>query len=252
MTQRGFGIAAAIDPDFVEPLAVAAEAAGYATFWTNDTPGAEGLAVLGKVARVTSRIRLGVGVIPLDRRSPADIVAAIEADEVPIDRLILGVGSGGRHKGSLELVRDGLEELQRLTACRTAVGALGPKMIELSGRSNAALLNWMTAAWVESAAAGLRAAGGTEIISYVRTALPESRALLEKEAARYTAVPAYGRHFDRMGVAAFDTSAFGDADAIQAKLATFDGVLDETVVRSIVGESTLAANLALLEAAAPR
>ncbi len=251
MGQRGFGIAAAIDPDFIEPLAIAVEEAGYTTFWTNDTPGADGLAVLGRAARVTSKIRLGVGVVPLDRRSPQEIVAAIAESRIPADRLMLGIGSGGTHTGSLDLVRDGLHQLRELTSCSVAIGALGPRMIALAGESDAVLLNWLTPQWIESSTESLRETKGTELIGYVRTALLEGEAVLRREADRYSSVPAYGRHFERMGVSAFGTCACGDEGVIQAKLAEFDALLDETVVRAIVGASSLDANLALLRAAAP-
>ncbi len=39
MTKRGFGIAAATLSALIAPLAAAAEANGYDTFWVNDTPG---------------------------------------------------------------------------------------------------------------------------------------------------------------------------------------------------------------------
>ncbi len=252
MTHRAFGIAAAIDASLVEPLAVAAEQAGYDTFWTNDTPGADGLAVLGKAARVTSTMRLGVGVIPLDRRSPEEIAAAVAAEELPLDRLILGVGAGGQHQGSLDLVRAGLRALKSMVSCPLAVGALGPRMIALTGEeADAVLLTWQTPDSARAAAADLRRQGGIEIIEYIRTALTAGEAVLRREADRYAALPMYARHFERIGLAAFDTCAFGSPEAIQATLAGFDGTLDEAVVRAIAAEQTIESYLAVLQAAAP-
>ncbi len=71
---RGFGVAGALPHDVIRALAPAAEAAGYHTFWVNDTPHGDGLASLRAAAEVTSEILLGVGVIPLDRQ-PADVIA---------------------------------------------------------------------------------------------------------------------------------------------------------------------------------
>ena len=71
---RGFGVAGALPHDVIRALAAAAEAAGYHTFWVNDTPHGDGLASLRAAAEVTSEILLGVGVIPLDRQ-PADVIA---------------------------------------------------------------------------------------------------------------------------------------------------------------------------------
>ena len=92
MARRGFGIAAATLSSLVAPLAAASEANGYDTFWVNDTPGSDGFDALRRAAEVTSTIRLGVGVIPIDRRPPDTIVQAIEEHELPKDRLIVGVG----------------------------------------------------------------------------------------------------------------------------------------------------------------
>jgi hypothetical protein len=56
-----------------------------------------------------------------------------------------------------------------------------------------------------------------------------------------------------MGTPAAETAVVGDTRAaIQAGLAAFTTELDETVVRAITGEESLAAYMALLEAAAPQ
>ena len=96
---RGFGVAGALPHDVIRTLAAAAEAAGYHTFWVNDTPHGDGLASLRAAAEVTSEILLGVGVIPLDRQ-PADVIAR-RVDELglPQQRLIVGIGSGNPKAG---------------------------------------------------------------------------------------------------------------------------------------------------------
>ena len=71
---RGFGVSALVNPDIIAPLANAAEAAGYQTFWVNDVPDGNGLERLARAQQVTSRVRLGVGVLPVDRWS-ADTIA---------------------------------------------------------------------------------------------------------------------------------------------------------------------------------
>lgn len=69
MTKRGFGISAAATLSaLIAPLAAAAEANGYDSFLVNDTPGSDGFEALRRAAEVTESIRLGVGVIPIDRR----------------------------------------------------------------------------------------------------------------------------------------------------------------------------------------
>lgn len=251
---RGFGIAAAMPGEFVEPLAAAAEKSGFSTFWVNDTPGADGIEVLARASRVTSSIRLGVGVIPLDRRSPAAIVASIEGAGIDSARLIVGVGSGGVHRGSLALVRDGITELRGRTASKIAIGALGPKMITLAGEiADAVVLNWLTPEWIPESLEAIDHVNraNTEVVGYVRTSLPGGREVLATEASRYESYPAYARHFERMGVSALGTCVFGESEVIQSGLAEFETQLDETVVRAIVGEQRLDSYLDLLNAAAP-
>ncbi|MDQ3227794.1 MAG: LLM class flavin-dependent oxidoreductase, partial [Chloroflexota bacterium] len=103
---RGFGVAGALPLEIVRVLASAAEAAGYHTFWVNDTPQGDGLAALRAAADVTSDIRLGVGVIPLDRQ-PADVIARrVYELDLPQERLLVGIGSGNP-KGGLARVWEG-------------------------------------------------------------------------------------------------------------------------------------------------
>src|SRR5262245_49481107 len=105
---RGFGVAGALDPALIGAVAAAAEAQGYDSFWVNDTPGADSLERLATAAGQTSRIRLGTGVIPLDRRPAAEIIARVRELKLPTERLIVGIGSGGRGPGSLARVKDAL------------------------------------------------------------------------------------------------------------------------------------------------
>ena len=106
MAGRGFGMAAALPSAMASVAAAAAEKAGYATFWVNDTPGSDGLERLAAAAAVTRTIGLGVGVIPLDRRPAATLIARVAELRLPLDRLILGVGSGAS-QGGLERLRAG-------------------------------------------------------------------------------------------------------------------------------------------------
>src|SRR3954468_8270824 len=93
---RRFGVSAAVSNEVIEQLAGEAEQLGYTSFWVNDIPGHDGLESLAAAAASTTSIQLGVGVIPLDERPPAAIDRAIELFELPLARLLLGVGSGGR------------------------------------------------------------------------------------------------------------------------------------------------------------
>ena len=118
-------MAGALPHDIIRALAPAAEAAGYHTFWVNDTPHGDGLAALRVAAEVTTAIRLGVGVIPLDRQPRRRIARRVDELALPQDRLLLGIGSGNP-KGGLARVREGATALEHLVEAPIVVGALGP------------------------------------------------------------------------------------------------------------------------------
>ena len=100
------GVAAAVGPQLAARLAPAVEAAGFHALWVNDTPGNDALAVLAAAARETESLVLATGVVPVDRRPPAEILDRVSALALPEDRLLLGIGSGGRREGALALVAD--------------------------------------------------------------------------------------------------------------------------------------------------
>jgi alkanesulfonate monooxygenase SsuD/methylene tetrahydromethanopterin reductase-like flavin-dependent oxidoreductase (luciferase family) len=256
---RGFGVAGALPHDIIQALASAAEVAGYHTFWVNDTPNGDGLAALRAAAEVASQIQLGVGVIPLDRQ-PAEVIAR-RVDELglPQQRLIVGIGSGNP-KGGLARVREGAATLEQRLKAPIVVGALGPNMCAVAGRSSdGVLLNWLTAEYVAPSAAVVTTAAREAsrprplILGYVRTVFgPGAREVFAEEAGRYGRYPAYAANFARMGTPAEATAVIGDTAAeIQAGIASFTSELDETVVRAITGEESVGAYMALLEAAAP-
>ena len=85
---RGFGVVGALPHEIVRVIAPAAERAGYATFWVNDTPTGDGLAALRVAADATDAIRLGVGVIPLDRQPAARIADRVAELGLPTERPI--------------------------------------------------------------------------------------------------------------------------------------------------------------------
>lgn len=258
--KRGFGVAAMLDDATLQTVARTAEAAGYDTFWVNDSATGEGLAALRAAAEATSAMRMAVGLIPLDRRSPQQIAARIGELDLPGDRLIVGVGSGAA-PGGLARVADGVATLRRLIDAMLVVGALGPRMRRLAAEvADGVLLDWPTpayaAACVDEIAYAAAAAGRARptVGGYVFTALGAAALRrLETDARYYGAVPAYAAHFDRMGADPLDATAGGRTpEEVQRALAAFDVAWDETVVRATVESDTADAHLSLLTAAAPR
>ena len=258
--QLGFGVIAGLGRELLEPLATAVSQLGYGSFWINDSarPDADGLAGLAVVATVAPDLVLGVGVLPLDRRTPEQIADEVRRLALPLDRLRLGVGSGAA-AAPLGVVRTGVERLRVLLPdARIFVAALGPRMSRLAGEiADGVLFNWAVPdrlrAGIQWVTEGERDAGGRRIErwAYVRATHGDgARDLLAAEAGRYARTPAYGRAFEAMGVP-FETVGVAGDDLAQ-QLAAYREVLDGVVVRAVPREWRLADALAIARKAAER
>lgn len=256
---RGFGIAAAVAHDVTRVVAHEAEALGYTSFWVNDTPGADGLAALVAAAETTDRIRLGVGVVALDRRPPETVAEDVVRLGLPQERLWLGIGAGGDPKG-LSRVRTGVERLHREVSAPVIVGALGPRMSALAGEvAEGVLFNWQTPAFAATSGQWVRDAADLAgrphplVMAFVRCALlPQAEARLAQESGRYGSFPKYAAHFERMGVDARGTTISStDPAELRAGLSRHEEVLDEAVVRAITADDSAESILELLRACAP-
>jgi alkanesulfonate monooxygenase SsuD/methylene tetrahydromethanopterin reductase-like flavin-dependent oxidoreductase (luciferase family) len=256
---RGFALYAGVASDVIRAAAREAEASGYDSFWVNYPGPIDGLAALAPAAAVTTRIALGVGVIPLHTHGPDRIVADVRAHGLPVDRLLLGVGSP--NPGSLGRVRAGIAALRTHLPSRLFVAALGPRMCRLAGEvADGVLFNWLTpehaftsADWVR---AGATAAGRPvpRLAGYVRVAVgPTAAPRLEVEGRRYAAIPAYADHFARMGVPPVATGvAASTGAAVPAALGRWEPTMDDVVVRALTEHDTVDETLAVLRAARPR
>ena len=207
----------------------------------------------------TTAIKLGVGVIPLDTRPPATIAHDVESHELPLGRLLLGVGSGGG-RDALARVRAGVSELEQETSATIVVGALGPKMAQLAGEvADGVLLNWMTSAYLAHAGELVREAAedagrpDPSLMAYVRCGLmPGAAPRLAQEIAHYDSVTYFHEHLARMGASARDTCVLAaDGEELQAGISRFEAVLDETIVRAITPTDDLGDLQQLLRACAP-
>jgi alkanesulfonate monooxygenase SsuD/methylene tetrahydromethanopterin reductase-like flavin-dependent oxidoreductase (luciferase family) len=256
---QGFAVFAGTSADVIRASAREAEALGYSSFWVNHPGPTDGLAALATAARETRRIELGIGVIPLHTRGPESIVEGVRAGALPLDRLLLGVGSPNPE--ALKRVRAGIAALRGQVTTRLIVAALGPQMCRLAGEvADGVLFNWLTPEYARRAGdwvrAGAAAAGrpAPTLYAYVRVALGAPAAeRLADEGARYAGIPAYGDHFTRMGVKPGDTGISADTPAaIATGLAAWRGAVDEVVVRAIVAKDTVEEHVALAKAAAPR
>jgi len=257
-SSMGFGLTGALDPDIVRELAPRIGAAGFRTLWINDTPGGDSLAGLRAAAAVTTNLKLASGVIPLDRRPATEIISRVESLQIPQDRLVLGVGSGGANP-ALRLVRTGVAELQDKLECRVVVGALGPRMRKLGATESAGLLlNWLTPAAAtlvqEEMVTDTREAGiePAWVTLYVRVAFGDRATdRLRGEAERYGQIKGYAANFARLGIDGMQASVSSDDPGIiRSKLADYAGTVNEVVVRAITAGDTLEELLELLEVVA--
>ena len=157
-----------------------AEETGYEAVFVPEISGRESFATLAGLARTTSAIKVGAGVVSVGSRTP--VVAAMGAatvHELSAGRMILGIGAGdeaGRRRygslGALELVERYVRLVKRLLAGEEVdadpvfgtssvrldlsleaagaplpvwLGALGNGMISLAGSvADGAILNWCT------------------------------------------------------------------------------------------------------------
>jgi alkanesulfonate monooxygenase SsuD/methylene tetrahydromethanopterin reductase-like flavin-dependent oxidoreductase (luciferase family) len=257
--QRGFGVAAGLDPQVASPLGARCAELGYDSLWSNDHPGGLGLETLAAFAEAAPGLELGVAVMALDRHSPDEIAAHIDRLGLDRDRLWLGVGAGFSERPLTTMSR-ALHELRAaLPGVRLVLAAMGPRMCRLGGSSyDGVFFNWMTPDFAASARLNVEWGAGDvprdppPVFGYVRTAVgPDAAERLAKEESFYRDLHAgYRNHFDRLeepegsvGVAA------ADRDQAQAALAAYEA-LDVVVVRGLAS-ATVEAMTALAEAAAP-
>jgi alkanesulfonate monooxygenase SsuD/methylene tetrahydromethanopterin reductase-like flavin-dependent oxidoreductase (luciferase family) len=253
---QGFAVFAGVSPDLIRACAAEAERLGYTSFWVNHPGKTDGLASLAQAAAATSRIELGIGVIPLHTRPPENIAEGVRVNRLPVDRLLLGVGSP--NPGSLARVRQGIAALRAQLQTRLVVAALGPKMCQLAGEvADGVLFNWLTPEYARRSAELVRAGAASarrqppKLLAYVRAAVgAAARDRLNEEGARYAAIPAYAANFARMGVKPVDTAiAVQRPEALAPALAAWRGVVDEVVIRAITATDTVEEHLDLLRAA---
>jgi alkanesulfonate monooxygenase SsuD/methylene tetrahydromethanopterin reductase-like flavin-dependent oxidoreductase (luciferase family) len=256
---RAFGVTAGLEPEIASPLAGRCQELGYQSMWSNDHPGAKGLATLAEYAKGADRVELGVAVIALDRQSPGEIAADIERFGIDKDRLWLGIGAGFTEK-PLTRMREALPGLREaLPGVRLVLAAMGPKMCALAGAEwDGVFFNWMTPEFAagarEKVEEGAKEAGRETptIFGYVRTAVgANAEGRLAKDESFYRDLhKGYRDHFDRQGAPEGTVGVAGENESVvQAGLARYKA-LDVIVVRALAS-ATIEDMSALAEAAAP-
>lgn len=257
--RRGIGLAGNCPVETITAVASAAERAEFHTIWLSQPSGGDSLAILGELQETTQTIKLGVGAIPLTAMPAPEIAHRVRDLSLPLPRLRLGIGSG-TGIGALDRLRRGTETLRALLAVEIVAAPLGPRMCRLAGElSDTVLLTWVTPAhasrsigWVEEGAAAVGRERPT-VCAYVRCALgAASQPRIDADCVRYGAIPHYAAHFRRQGVVPSETTILATSEVeMHERLAPFEAVLDEVVVRAITPNDTTEEVLKLVEAMSP-
>lgn len=192
----GIGISEDLPLSVQQRLAAHVEGAGFRSLWTNEASGRDALLVCQAWGAATTDLEVGVGVVPLWTRSPAQLaMACATLQEATGGRFLLGLGvSHGATMGPwhgaevvrpLTAARETLAILAQLEAgersdvagqvrssrrfrlaisprppaTRRYLAAMGPRMLALAGeRADGVLLNWAGATEVARAGDAVRAA----------------------------------------------------------------------------------------------
>ena len=239
---RGFGVAAGLDSAIATQLAGRCEELGYTSMWSNDHPAASGIETLADFAAGSAAMKLGVGVLALDRNPAEEIDAKITECGLDRSRLLIGVGAGFSEK-PLTKMREAHDELrEKIPGVKLILAAMGPKMCALAGSSyDGAFFNWMTPDFAAQAHEKVNS-GAQEadrepprVYGYVRTSVgADAETRLAKEEGFYRDLhDGYRNHFDRLGEppGSVGVAAEQPGDA-EPGVAAYDA-LDTVVVRGL-------------------
>jgi len=228
------GVAGAVGPEVAARLAPDVAAAGFRALWVNDTPDGDALEALAAAAAVTDTLVLAAGVIDVTRRPAAEIVTRVRALGLPEERLVIGIGAGGRRSGALALMTDAVTTLRAETDAQVYIGALGPRMRRVAAtHADGVVLNWLTPDAARTQAAQAHdVAPRTRVVLYARTALdPAALPPLRAEAERYGSIRAYADNFARLGVAPTDTVI--EPEDASSGIRAYRDAVDELVLRAV-------------------
>lgn len=278
--QLGIGISEDLPVVVQQRLAADVEAAGFASLWTNEASGRDALLLCQAWAAATTRLRVGVGVVPLWTRSPAQLaMACATLQEASGGRFTLGLGVS--HPGTMAPWHDAdfrkpltaaaetLEILRQLEAgqkvdvdgeVRSArrfrlaisptpppttrlLAAMGPKMLALAGTdADGALLNWSCADEVARAGATVReAASGAGRPDAPEIATYVRVAVSEDRDAAVAALAREVAGYAALPAYAAHFDRQGFGDAVERVKAAHKAGADDAGKAEALGEEALAA-----------
>jgi len=252
--------------DAMVDAAAAAADDGFDTFWMPQIFGFEALSALAIVGREVPRITLATGVVPTYPRHPVTMAQeALTAQAASDGRLVLGIGLshqpviegmfGMSFEKPVRHMREYLEVLVPLTRGEPVslagdvyqvnarldvkgaapvpivVAALGPKMLELAGRTVDGTVTWMTGVQtveshvVPTITAAAKAAGraAPSVVVGLPVCVTDDPAGARERVGRtfqiYGSLPSYRAMLDREGVEGpADVAIVGDEKTVGAAL----------------------------------
>lgn len=253
----GFGVTSTIDQALVQRIAPHVEDAGFSVFWSNDIPGGSSFDVLAACAGVTRTLKLANGIVPIDRVPASEWRERVECAGLLGGRMYAGIGSGQIRK-PLGTLREAISVIHDETGLPVVLGALRTRMRKLAAEhADGVLLNWLTPEFAAQRQQEMmelhQQAGRTEPFlnaAFVRVAIGDTAIeRLRSEADKYESYPSYARHFDEMGVSAFDTAIAATAVEEAADgLVPFLRRFDHPVLRCVAADERDDAYLELIEA----
>ncbi|MDX1620797.1 MAG: LLM class flavin-dependent oxidoreductase [Nitriliruptorales bacterium] len=219
----GIGLSEDLTLDEQRQVAQHVEARGFRSLWTNEARGRDALITCHAWGRATERLEVGVGVVPIWTRTPAQLaMAAATLQEDLSGRFLLGLGvshpatmgpwHGADYRHPVTAAREALRIIRQVASGKEAdtrgevfssrrfrlemaatppaprlyLAAMGPTMLGVSGElADGVLLNWSTPAGVRRSVERVHEAGpATEIAAYVRVAVHEDRNTARQALAR--------------------------------------------------------------------
>jgi probable F420-dependent oxidoreductase len=223
------------------------ESLGFSTLWRSGN-----LPMLAAAVRATKAIPVATGIIPVSSVPAADVVSTYQALEP--GRFIVGLG-GAHNAQPLDTLNAYLDELDAagVPASSRVLAALGPNMLELArDRANGAYPFLVTPSYMTDARAVL---GADRLLAVLLMVMPVTNREAARRAAAetldfLTKVGGYRRNLLRLGFSESDIdgvsdrlldglTAWGDLDAIAARIAEYRAAGADQVVLRILGVDDL-------------
>ncbi|MCA1784070.1 MAG: LLM class flavin-dependent oxidoreductase, partial [Intrasporangiaceae bacterium] len=89
----GLGISEDVPIQVQQHLATQVESAGFSSLWTNEASGRDALLLCQAWAAATTDLQVGIGVVPIWTRTPAQLaMASATLQEASGGRFLLGLG----------------------------------------------------------------------------------------------------------------------------------------------------------------